>query len=130
MARLVKKAAPVEPDFLPHVYRIAKLAEDCKAEYIVAYDVRGLTLIADCFMVCTVKSEPQMKAVTNAVQDGMRAVGASPLSVEGPASSCWMLMDYSTIIFHVFRSDARAYYDLDGFWADAPKIELDLDPAG
>jgi ribosome-associated protein len=81
-------------------------------------------------MICTVQSEPQMKAVTNAVQDGMKSVGVAPLCVEGDASSGWVLMAYSTIILHIFRADARTHYDLDGFWGDAPKIELDAESAG
>lgn len=128
MTRLVKKkTAQPEPDFLPHVHRIAALASEHKAENIVAYDLRGLTLIADSFVVCSAKSEPQLKAISNAVREGMKEVGVKPLSVEGTTSGGWLVMDYGVIIFHIFRPKTRDFYDLDGFWGDAPKIPLDLD---
>jgi ribosome-associated protein len=126
LTRLVRKqSAQAEPDFIPSVRRIAALAADYKAADLIAYDVRGLTLIADSFVVCTAQSEPQMRAIVNGVRDGMKEIGVRPYAVEGTTSSGWLVIDFSTIIFHVFRGETRAFYDLDGFWADAPKIALD-----
>jgi len=111
---------------LAHVLRMAGLAADKKASEIKAYDVRGMTLIADAFVICTANSEPQLKAVYNSVREGMKEVGVAPYRSEGEYSSGWMLLDYSTVIFHIFREQARAFYDLDGMWADAPEIPLEL----
>ncbi|MBI2431680.1 MAG: ribosome silencing factor [Candidatus Hydrogenedentes bacterium] len=127
MATLVRKAkaSREEKDYLPNTRRIAALAADKKAANIKAYDVSGLTVIADAFVLCTATSEPQMKAIVNAVREGMKEIGVAPLSTEGAVSGGWVLMDYGQIIFHVFRQQARDFYDLDGMWADAQEIKLE-----
>jgi ribosome-associated protein len=127
LAKLVKKAPEADTEFLPVTRRVASLAYDLKARDIKAYDVRGMTLIADSFLMCSASSEPQMKAVFNAVREGMKEVGVVPLHSEGRPSDGWMVLDYGIVIAHLFREDAREFYDLDGLWADAPLIELDLD---
>lgn len=127
MAKLVKKSKSGTDDFLPATLRIATLAWEVKASDIRAYDVRGLTLIADSFVICTATSEPQLKAVYNTVKEGMKEVGVAPLRSEGKTDGSWMVLDYGTVIFHIFRQEFRAFYDLDGFWADAPAVDLALD---
>ncbi len=128
MAKLVKKKGPAaEFEMLPYALRAAHAAADYKAIDLVAYDLRGLTLIADCFIVCSAASEPQMKAITNGVRDALRETGLRPRHVEGEPNSGWLVLDYGSLIFHVFREEARAFYDLDGLWGDAPHIALDLD---
>ncbi len=129
MARLVRKQQTPAPATEPHrnARRIAELAAEHKAHDIKAYDVHELTLIADDFVLCSAGSEPQMKAILNAVRDGMKEWGLRPLNAEGEPSSGWAVLDYGTTIFHLFRTEARAFYDLDGLWGDAPEIKLDLD---
>ena len=127
MTRLVKKAAAVEPDFMAHTSRIAMLADDHKAVDIRAYDVRGLTLIADSFVICTATSEPHVRAVYNAIVTGMHEAGLKPLHKEGGYSNGWVVLDYGSIVVHIFRKESREYYDLDGLWGDAPAIALHLD---
>ena len=116
-----------EPDFLPSTRRIAALAADSKAVAIRAYDVRELTPIADSFVICTAASEPQVKAVLRNVKAGMKEIGLAPLHTEGTSNSGWLVLDYGAIIFHVFREEARDFYDLDGLWGDAPAIDVGLD---
>ena len=127
MARLVRKrqAEPAE-DVFAVTRRIAQLAADHKAVGIKAYDLRELTLIADAFVICSASSEPQMKAVLNAVRDGMKEVGVRPLNTEGEATGGWLVLDYGATVFHLFRTEARAFYDLDGLWGDAPEVALGL----
>ena len=131
MATLTKKLPTSEGEaLLANTLRIATLAADKKASEIKAYDVRGLTLIADTFVICTVHSTPQLKAVYNAVKDGMKEIGVPPLhseGAEGSFTSDWLLMDYGAILFHVFREKSREFYDLDDMWADAKNIALNLD---
>ncbi len=128
MATLTTKATPQSEDrAIANTLRIALLAADKKAADLRAYDVRGLTLIADTFILCTVHSMPQMKAVLNAVKEGMKEIGVAPLHCEGDAESDWLLMDYGEILFHVFRDKARLFYDLDGLWGDAKTIGLELE---
>lgn len=126
--RLVTKITPVEPEFAANARRIAALAHDRKALDIRAYDVRELTPIADAFILCTATSEPHVKAVYSAIREGMREIGIRTLHAEGTYANGWLVLDYGTIIVHIFRKEAREYYDLDALWGDAPRVELDLDP--
>lgn len=120
-----KQTSAPAPDSVPYTLRIAAAAADHKAADVCVYDVRGLTLIADSFVICSASSEPQMKAIQNAVLKAMREAGKRPLHTEGEAAGAWLVLDYGDVIFHVFREEAREYYDLDGLWGDAPQIVLD-----
>ncbi len=124
---LVQKTPQDQPDFLPNVLRIAEILASFKGKLIKAYDLRELTVVADCFVLCSVSSEPQFKAVYNGVREGMKTVGVSPLRVEGEVTGGWLIVDYGNIVLHVFRETAREFYDLDGLWGDAPQVALDLD---
>ncbi|MBP8132066.1 MAG: ribosome silencing factor [Candidatus Hydrogenedentes bacterium] len=121
-----KKRAGTEPPVVANALRIATLAAEKKAKDIRAFNLEGLTLITDCFVLCTATSEPQMKAVCNSILEGMKKIGVSPLHIEGNHRSDWLLLDYGDIIVHVFREEAREFYDLEGLWGDAPEIALRL----
>jgi len=128
LAALLKRKTNQEADdsLLANTRRIAELVADKKAQNVKALDVRGLTIIADVFVVCTANSEPQMKAIYNSVREGMREIGLAPINTEGVYSGGWLLMDFGSVLFHIFRQEARDFYDLDGLWADAPVIPLDI----
>ena len=103
---------------------IAGIAESKKAKNIRAFDVRGLTLMADVFVLCSAGSEPQMRAVADAARQTMREGGSPVLRTEGDHHSGWMIVDCGDVLFHVFRERARAFYDLDQMWEDAPEVNL------
>ena len=103
---------------------IAEIAESKKAKNIRAFDVRGLTLMADVFVLCSAGSEPQMRAVADAARQTMREGGSPVLRTEGDHHSGWMIVDCGDVLFHVFRESARAFYDLDQMWEDAPEVNL------
>lgn len=127
MAKLIRKKAAARVDAWADARRIAELANEHKAQDIRAYDVRELTVIADCFVICSANSEPHMKALLAAVRDGMKEVGVRPLGTEGEPTSGWAVLDYGNTIFHLFRVEAREFYDLDGLWGDAPQVDLHLE---
>ena len=128
MVALLKKKSNQDTDdsLFANTRRIAELVADKKAQNIKALDVRGLTIIADVFIVCTANSEQQMKAIYNSVREGMREIGMAPINTEGVYSVGWLIMDFVSVLFHIFRQEARDFYDLDGLWADAPAIPLDV----
>ena len=128
MAKLVRKTKSTEPDFLPNTLRIAEFAAKHKAIDIKAYDLRGLTVMADVFLICSASSEPQVKAIYNSIREGMKEIGVRPKHAEGTPGVGWLLIDFGSIVVHVFREKAREYYDLDGLWGDAPEIDLGLEP--
>lgn len=103
------------------------LALDKKAEDVVILDVEKLTSFADYFVIASAPSERQVSAIAGHIDDTLRKAGARPLGSEGRETGSWVLLDYGDFVVHLFLDTARSYYDLDGFWADAPRETVDED---
>jgi ribosome-associated protein len=86
--------------------------------------VTELTSIADFFVICSAESLPQIRAISETVEDTLSKEGQQPLSVEGRSGGVWALMDYGDVILHVFQEESREFYGLDRLWGDAPQITL------
>jgi len=110
------------------LYCLADLALEKKVKDVKIYHVTGMTLTTDAIVICTATSEPQVKAVFSAVKEGMREAGHRSIYTEGAYHDGWLIIDFGDILFHIFREQAREFYDLDGLWADAPELKLDLKP--
>ncbi len=93
-----------------------------KAESVVVLDVRGLTSIADAFIICSGRSNRQVSAVADHVEQFLKQNNIRPLSVEGRKEGHWVLMDYGHVIIHVFYTETRSFYDLEGLWVDARRV--------
>ena len=102
--------------------KCAAAADDKKASDIVVLDVAKLTSFADYFVICSAPSERQVGAIVHNIEDVMREHGVRPLGVEGMETCSWVLLDFGDVIVHCFTDAAREYYDLEGFWIDAPKV--------
>jgi ribosome-associated protein len=102
---------------------ILNAAEDAKAERISDLDLRGKTLIADYFIVCSGTSDVHIRSVADKIQDALRAAGERALRVEGYREATWVLLDYGDIVVHVMREETRQHYGLEAFWQNAPLIE-------
>lgn len=90
---------------------------DKKGDDIVLLDLRGRTIIADYFVVCSGASERQLKAIIEGVTEEVKKnYGIHALAVEGEAESGWVLIDYGDVVVHAFAPEVRRYYDLEGFW--------------
>jgi len=108
---------------------IAEFASDRKAVDIVQLDLRGLTSVADYFLICTGRSDRQAKAIHDGIHEGMKKQhGTFPTRVEGATQADWILMDYSDVIVHIFTPEMRDYYRLEQLWAEAPSTPF-VDPA-
>lgn len=108
------------------VHAVASMLNNKKAKDITAIEIRNLTTLGDYFVIASGSSDTQVKALCDAVEDGMTALGFEPLSVEGYRSGMWVVLDYTEIIIHIFNERTREFYSLERLWADAPKVELDL----
>src|SRR6266568_2650087 len=95
-----------------------------KAGDVLVLDVRGLTSYADYFVLMTAESDRQAGAIADAVDEKLKAQGASKVGVEGYESGRWILVDYGDVVAHVFSREARGFYDLEGLWADAPRFAV------
>jgi len=93
-----------------------------KAANIVVLDVRGLTSVADFFIVCSARSNRQVAAIADHIERYLKNAGMKPLSVEGKTEGLWVLLDYGDVIIHVFYETVRNFYDLEGLWSDAKRI--------
>ena len=112
---------------------IARLTLTKKAYDVAVLDLRGLTTMADFFVVCSADSEPQIRAIADAVEEGMEEKGELPWHKEA-GSPNWVLLDYVDVVLHIFHKDARTFYSLDKLWGDATitavtdeTAELDLE---
>lgn len=99
-------------------------AGEKKGSDIVLLDVLGLTTIADYFLICSGESERQVKALTEAITESLQKKGVAPVSIEGDKAFYWVLIDYSDLIVHIFRKEAREFYALEKLWADATRIDI------
>ena len=104
--------------------KIVKVLDNKKAVDIQVLDLRGITLIADYFIVCTGNSTTQVKALADNVDEEMSKLGEEPVSREGYNSANWILLDYSDVIVHVFYEEARNFYALERLWADAKNVDI------
>ncbi|HVI76193.1 MAG TPA: ribosome silencing factor [Anaeromyxobacteraceae bacterium] len=108
----------------PRALDIAQAGLDKKAEDVLVLDVRGLTSYADYFVLMTADSDRQAGAIADAVDEKLKAKGATKVGVEGYESGRWILVDYGDVVAHVFSREARGFYDLEGLWADAPRFPI------
>ena len=103
---------------------LARFALEKKACDLVVMEVRELTSIADYFIICSGRSDRQVQSIAQGIEENLSESGIVPLSVEGANRGHWVLMDFSDVIVHVFYEPVREFYDLDGLWSQAPRIEL------
>jgi ribosome-associated protein len=104
----------------------AAAAADKKAEDIVLLDMRGVSDFTDFFLICSASSEPQLKAIASSIRDKAREEhGAKPLTEDGYPTSQWVVVDYGSVICHLFLDSRRSFYDLEGLWNDAPRVALE-----
>jgi ribosome-associated protein len=86
---------------------------------IVLLDTQGVCSFADYFVICTGESTRQVKALIDAVTETLKKEGILPLHEEGTADTGWVLLDYSSVIVHIFGPFERDYYQLDKLWEKA-----------
>lgn len=101
-----------------------------KAEAVVALDVRKLTSYTDAFIICSGRSNRQVTAIAEHIKVQMKKKGVQALSVDGMDDGKWVLLDYGDVIIHVFYEETRNFYDLEGLWADARRIDVEMSENG
>lgn len=95
-----------------------------KAEDVLLLDLRKLSAAADYFVLVSATSDVQVKAVSDAVVEGLEKSGVPIWHVEGYANRRWVLIDLVDVVIHVFHHEARTFYGLDRLWGDAPAKRL------
>jgi len=102
------------------VERIVKLLSDKKAEDIVVLDISKKVDYADYFIICTAHSTRHAQGLSDYVVFELEKEGLKPLSVEGWESGNWIILDYDSVIVHIFYEPVRSLYALEDLWSDYP----------
>ena len=103
----------------------ARAALGKKAEGMVMLDVRTVSTIADCFLICCGNSSTQVSTIVDAVETALEGDGHRILHREGVPGSGWVLLDAGDLVVHVFLPETRDFYALERLWGDAPELSLD-----
>src|SRR5713226_647148 len=91
-------------------------AADHQAEDVVLLDIHEVASFADFFVICHGTSQRQIRAIVEAIDERLSALDQEPHQVEGTPDSGWVLMDYGSVIVHVFTRDVREFYRLERLW--------------
>ncbi len=86
--------------------------------------VSNCTIIADYFVLCTGMSSTQVKSYADELEYKLSELGVQAHHVEGFAGASWIIMDYSSVIVHIFYKETRDFYNLEKVWADAEEIDI------
>jgi len=90
----------------------------------VLLEMKGISSIADYFLICSGKSDRQVQAIAQEIEKVLKKRGIRPLGQEGIPEGKWILMDYEDVIVHIFLEPVRKFYDLEGLWIDASRIDF------
>ena len=108
----------------------AHAAADKKGTDIVVLGVGEIISIIDCFVLVSASNTRQVRTIVDEVETALAALdGARPIGIEGRDHATWVLLDFGDVVVHVFLDQTRSYYDLDRLWADASRIDWDVDLA-
>lgn len=99
-------------------------AQDKKAMNIVALDLRGVSMVADYFVICHGNSDVQVQSIATEIRKLAMEAGTTIRGIEGMNAARWVLMDLGDVIVHVFHRDEREFYNLERLWSDAKVVEM------
>ncbi len=116
--------APRKPELVPIVQAAISAAEDRKAQDLVVLDLRGLADATDWFLIASGTSDAHVRGIADWIQERMLRAGYRAPHVEGLGGK-WVLLDYIDVVVHLFHPEARAFYQLERLWNDAPAIHPD-----
>lgn len=101
-----------------------RVAEDTKAEDVVVLDVRGISSFTDYFVVMSGRSTRHVQGLAEAIEAELRSKRVRASKAEGLQEAMWVLLDFDDVVVHIFYYDQREFYDLEGLWHDAPRVEF------
>ncbi len=115
--------AAAKPRHVPAVVeRAVRAADDLKAREMTVLDLRGINDATDFFIIASGTSDAHVRGIADSVLEAMRQAGHRPHHVEGLATGRWVLLDFVDFVVHLFHPEARAFYQLERLWSDAPVV--------
>ncbi|MFK5923080.1 MAG: ribosome silencing factor [Verrucomicrobiota bacterium] len=122
--------AEIELEGLALAQAIAKGADEMQAEDITILDLRGISTIADYFVICSATSHPHLKAIRREITESLvNEHNLKRHAAEGNPESHWIVLDYRDVIVHIFHNDKRDLYSLEDLWSDAVIIPPEISSA-
>jgi len=110
------------PEELAH--ETVRILDNKNAQGLTLLHVTDNTIITDYFVICTGSSNTQIKAFSGELEFQLKQAGVEPRRIEGYNEASWIVMDYASVIVHIFNSESRAFYNLEKLWSDS--IEVDI----
>lgn len=114
------------PDIAARVRVAVAAAEDRKAADVKVLDLDSVSDFTEYFLICSGSNERQVQAIADGILEQLRKIGQRPLHVEGEREGSWMLLDYGSLIVHIFHEETRAFYALERLWSDANDVTASL----
>ena len=102
----------------------AKIANSKKAKDTLILELKNLSTFTDYFVICSGESSIQVKTIAEAIEEKFSKNKIFLFGREGLSSARWVLLDYGNVVIHIFNEESRAYYELEKFWLDAPRISI------
>ena len=118
MTRAAAKPRPVPAV----IEKAARAADDLKARDMVVLDLRGINDATDFFVIASGTSDAHVRGIADSVMEAMQKAGHRPYHVEGLTTGRWVLLDFVDFVVHLFHPEARAFYQLERLWSDAPVV--------
>ena len=110
------------------ILQCTRAALEKKAKDIIVLNVKELSSFADYLIICSGRSDRQVKAIASSIEENLKKSRILPLGIEGEKSGKWVLMDYNDIVIHIFYEPTREFYNIERLWPDAPRIKVgDID---
>ncbi len=109
-------------------HRVSEIVFTKKGFDVVVIDLTKLVSFTDYFVICSADSDVQVKAISDQIDKDLGNDGIKCWHREGLKALSWVLMDYVDVVIHIFKKDAREFYNLEKLWGDAPKEKIS-DPA-
>ena len=103
---------------------IVKALDAKRAMRIEVLHTTDVTTLADYFIMCSAASTTQLRTLADACEEAAEKLGERPHHIEGERTSGWVLLDYSTVIIHLFLPEQREFYDLERMWLDADQVDI------
>lgn len=98
--------------------RLVEILEDKKARDISVIDIKDISILADIFIICSGNSTTHIKTLADEVEAKMAGLGLRPSHKEGYGSARWILIDYGSVVVHIFHEEDRQFYNLERLWSD------------
>ena len=105
-------------------YEVTKALDEKKGLNITLLKIDRVSSLADYFLICTGTSSTHVKTLCDYAEYTMEQLGENMLGREGHRGNSWELLDYGSVVVHVFTVEAREFYDLERLWADAEVVDL------